>query len=129
MTGLTANGNYLYLSSLNENTAYRYTLPGVAGRISYTFYAGYTGTCDIGWCANGDIWVASVLPDVPLRRYNDNNNCVDLIESSLVPSATGVTVDPEGNLWVSDMENDLIYRIQLDTSLSSTTWGAIKASY
>ena len=129
MTGLAANGNYLYLSSTSQNYAYRYTLPGIAGRLSYTFYSGYTGTRDIGWCDNGDVWVASVNPTVPLRRFNDANYCVDFIESSLVPNARGVTVDPEGNLWVSDVENDKIYKIQLDTSLSHSTWGAIKASY
>jgi len=39
---------------------------------------------------------------------------VDQIESSLVPSATGLTMDDDGYLWASDNTNGKIYKIDPD---------------
>jgi len=39
---------------------------------------------------------------------------VDQIESSLVPSATGLAMDDEGYLWASDNTNGKIYKIDPD---------------
>lgn len=52
------------------------------------------------------------------------------ITSEVIPCAYGVTMDPEGYLWVSDMQNDLIYKIDpYATGLTPDTWAGIKTSF
>lgn len=62
----------------------------------------------------GDIWVACAAPGTPILRYNSSSTIVDQIESSLVPSATGLTMDDDGFLWASDNTNGKIYKIDPD---------------
>lgn len=120
MTGLTARGNFLYVSSVNQNCAYRYTMPGIVSRMVYTIYSGYSNTRDISMDDDGQIWVASGWTSLPLRLYNAQNTLVDYIGSDLIPHAKGVAMDPEGFLWVSDPENDLIYKIDLQVGIGET---------
>ncbi len=113
MTGLSAYGNYLYLGSQAQNRTYRYVLPGIAGRVTSNPYTGYSQTRDIAWTPDSHVWVASDWTSVPLRLYNSTGSWVDYIDATLVPAATGVTIDPDGYLWVSDMVNDKIYKLDL----------------
>lgn len=62
---------------------------------------------------SGDIWVACDAPGTPILRFDEAGSIVDQIESTLVPSATGLTLDDEGYLWASDNINGLIYKIDL----------------
>jgi hypothetical protein len=55
--------------------------------------------------------VACAAPGFPILRYNSSSTVVDQIESSLVPSATGLTMDDAGYLWASDNVNHKIYKI------------------
>jgi len=57
--------------------------------------------------------VACEAPGTPILRYDSGSMVVDQIESSLVPSATGLTMDDEGYLWASDNINGKIYKINL----------------
>ncbi len=117
MTGLEISGSYLYLSSVNQNACYRYSMPGVSGRTIYRTYVGYSQTKDIAINSENHIWVAANHATHTLRLYNASNQMIDFIEPSLVPYATGVTMDPEGYLWVADPVNDKIYKIELLTSI------------
>ncbi len=63
---------------------------------------------------NGDIWVACAAPGTSILRYNSGSTVVGQIESMLVPSATGLTLDDEGYLWASDNINGKIYKIDPD---------------
>jgi len=118
VTGLEASGSYLYLSSVNQNSCYRYTLPDVAGRTTHRFYVGYSQTKDIAINADNHIWVAANHATNTLRLYNASNQVIDFIEPALVPYASGVTMDPEGFLWVADPTNDKIYKIDISTGVA-----------
>ncbi|MFO7627327.1 MAG: T9SS type A sorting domain-containing protein [Candidatus Fermentibacteraceae bacterium] len=118
MTGLEVKGTYLYLSSVNQNSCYRYDLPNVVNRITHRFYVGYSQTKDIAINADNNIWVAANHATNTLRLYNASNQVIDFIEPSMVPYATGVTMDPEGYLWVADPTNDKIYKIDLSTGVA-----------
>lgn len=107
----------------------RYTMPGISGPVNANMYTGYSETRDIAWLDNNIVWVASDWSSVTLRAYNSSGTWIDYITADLVPSATGVAIDPDGYLWVSDMDNDKIYKIDLETSLDMTTWGCIKNSF
>jgi sugar lactone lactonase YvrE len=120
VTGLEVNGSYLYLSSVNQNACYRYLLPDLTGRIAHRTYVGYSQTKDIAISAatpGDNIWVAASNTTHTLRLYNASNQVIDFIEPSLVPYATGVTMDPDGFLWVADPTNDKIYKIDLTLSV------------
>lgn len=130
MTGLEVDGTNLYLSSVNQNACYRYDLPDVLNRITHRSYVGYSQTRDIAIVAfnsQKNIWVAANNATNTLRLYNSSNQVIDFIEPALVPYATGVTMDPEGFLWVADPINDKIYKIDLSTGVgdesSSETQG------
>ena len=118
MTGLEVKGTYLYLSSVNQNSCYRYDLPNVTNRITHRYYVSYSATKDIAINADNNIWVAANHATHTLRLYNASNQMIDFIEPSLVPYATGVTMDPDGFLWVADPTNDKIYKIDLSTGVA-----------
>ena len=122
MTGLAAkDASYLYVSSRNQNAAYRYTAPAIASGVSYTTYTGGSQTRDIAITPEGNIWVASDDPTtMPLRLYNSSNVMIDNISTALVPTACGVTMDESGYLWVSDTENDCIYKIDLTEGIEGS---------
>jgi len=114
VTGLSADGNRLYLGSRNQNRIYYYTLPGIAARQEFTFMTGYSTTCDIAFDGNNDlVWVASENTSLAIKCYDTNNTMVDYISNDMVPNARGMALDPNGYLWVSDIEEDKIYKIDL----------------
>jgi DNA-binding beta-propeller fold protein YncE len=118
VTGLCADGNTLYLSSRNQNRAYKYTLPGITSRLAYTFYTGAGTTCDIAYDpVNKYIWVASESTSIPIRCYDESNTMVDYILPDFIPNARGMALDPSGHLWVSDILNDKIYQVDLFSSI------------
>ena len=114
MTGLSVDGNYIYLSSRNQNRSYRYVLPNITTRTNYAFYTGASMTCDmVVNVPDSIVWVASESPSIPIRCYDTSNTMVDYITPDLIPNARGMAMDPEGYLWVSDIENDKIYKVDL----------------
>jgi len=129
VTGLSAEANYLYLGSRNQNRAYRYTLPTIASRVSYCYFTLYSQTRDIVKTPDNLVWVASDNTTLTLACYNTSGVRVDDIMNDLVPHARGVAMDPDGYLWVSDPVNDLIYKIDLSLSLQHQTWGELKTMF
>lgn len=122
MTGLAAkDANYLYVSSRNQNSTYRYVAPGITSRYTYTQYAGGSQTRDIAITPEGHIWVATDWSSIPLRLYNTSNQMIDHIDNSLIPAARGVTIDGDGYLWVSDIQNDLIYKLDLTEGVGGSS--------
>ena len=84
---------------------------------------------DIAYC-DGNYWYACNDVDYPIRVYDGSGNLVESVGSSVLPAAHGMTFDDEGYLWVSNMNINEIYKIDVTiTSLASTTWGSIKSSF
>jgi len=110
----------LYLGSWSQNRTYRYVLPGIAGMVAVNPFTGYSQTRDIAWMPDGTVWVASDWTSVTLKCHNSSGTMVDYIDASLVPNARGVTVDPEGFLWISDMTTDLIYKVDISEGIGSS---------
>ncbi|MBD3278809.1 MAG: T9SS type A sorting domain-containing protein [Candidatus Aegiribacteria sp.] len=114
MTGLaTVNSSYVYLSSRAQNSTYRYYASTMSSRYHYISYSGASQTRDIAMNSQGEVWVATDWTSMPLRLYDTSDQMVDHITSSLVPGARGVTMDAEGYLWVSDVNSDTIYKLDL----------------
>ncbi len=115
MTGLGAyNNSFLFVSSRSQNSAFRYTAPGISSRHLYLKYAGGSQTRDIAMTPDGYVWVATDWTSIPLRLYNTDDQMIDSIDDSVLPPlARGVTLDDEGYLWVSNVTNDKIYKIDL----------------
>lgn len=113
MTGLAASGSYLYLGSQTQNKTYRYTLPNISNRANFLYFNEFNQTRDIVRTPDNNIWVASDNAGVVLALYNTSNTKIDYIMSYLVPYARGVAMDPDGYLWVSDIVNDKLYKIDL----------------
>lgn len=125
MTGLSAYGNYLYLGSRNQNRVYRYTLPGITAMVSYTYLTGFSTTCDIAMIGADDlVWVASENTSIALKCYDNNSTMVDYVDVGLIPNARGLAMDPNGYLWISDIETDQIH--QLDFSEGVEGGGTIE---
>ena len=113
MTGLSATGSHLYVSSRSQNRVYRYSLPYIDGRDSSTQFGSGSYTRDIARADNGDIWVASDNADAPLRCYNADGTFDKYVDPAIVSSAMGVAIDNEGYVWVSNLETNKIYRIDV----------------
>ena len=114
MTGLSAYGNYLYLGSRNQNKVYRYILHGITTITDFTSLTGFSMTCDIAMIgADNLVWVASENSSLALKCYDDNNTMVDYIGVDLIPNARGLAMDTNGYLWVSDVDADKIYQVDL----------------
>lgn len=129
MTGLSAYENYLYLGSRNQNRVYRYTLPGISTRTEFTYMAGYSMTCDIAMDgANDLVWVASESTALALKCYDSNNTMVDYVDISLIPNARGLALDPNGYLWVSDVESDVIHQVDLTEGIEGSQTVSITPS-
>ncbi|MCD4701037.1 MAG: T9SS type A sorting domain-containing protein [Candidatus Aegiribacteria sp.] len=121
MTGLAANStNYLYVSSRNQNTTYRYTAPSILSRYFYIYYTAGSQSRDIAITPDGNVWVATDWTSITLRLYDTNDQMIDNILGGLVPHACGVTMDESGYLWVSDTENDCIYKIDLTEGIEGS---------
>lgn len=108
MTGLAAHMDYLYLSSRAQDRTYRYSLPGMHGRNASTRFGNDSRTRDIARDSEGLIWVATDDSELPLRCYNSSGRMVSSISGTIISSATGITFDTEGNLWVSNNEEGII---------------------
>jgi hypothetical protein len=129
VTGLSAEDNYLYLASVTQNKAYRYTLPSIVSRTDFATFTDYSETRDIAKVPYSLdlVWVASDNVMVPLACYNTDGVRVAEITYEQVPCARGLAMDPSGYiLWVSDPVNDLLYEIDVSLSLENQTWGALK---
>lgn len=114
MTGLSASGNRLYLGSRNQNRVYYYTLPGIVSRQNFTYMTGFSTTCDIAInTADNVVWVSSENTSLCIKCYDDNNTMVDYIGIDMITNARGMALDPNGYLWVSDIDADKIYKIDL----------------
>ncbi len=114
MTGLSASGNYVFLSSRNQNRTYYYTLPGITTRKDFSYFLGFSTTCDIAMNTTDSlVWVASENTSLAIKCYDTNNTMVDYIGIDMVPNARGMALDPDGCLWVSDIDNDKLYKIDL----------------
>jgi len=113
VTGLSAVGSYLYVSSRSQNRVYRYSLPYINGRNSSTQFGSGSSTRDIARADNGDIWVASDNENAPLRCYSSDGVFERYVDPFIVSSATGVAIDDEGYIWVSNADSDEIYRIDV----------------
>ena len=114
MTGLSASGNYVFLGSRNQNRVYYYTLPGITTRKDFSFLTGFSTTCDIAMnAADSLVWVASENTSLTIKCYDTNNTMVDYIGIDMVTNARGMALDPSGYLWVSDIDADKIYQIDL----------------
>ena len=62
-----------------------------------------------------------------IRIYDTNGSLVGSISSSIVPAAHGMTFDDDGYLWVSNMDTDEFYKVDVNaTALVRTTWAGIK---
>ena len=120
MTGLSAQDNYLYLGSRSQNRVYRYTMPTIYGRVQHVYFNGYNQTRDIAITPDTIVWVASDNVDFPARGYDRNGVVVDYIDAALVSSARGVAIDPDGYLWLSNMDTDEIYKIDLAQGIETS---------
>ena len=124
MTGLSASGNYVFLGSRTQNRVYYYTLPGIATRTDFSFLTGYSMTCDIAMnAADSLVWVASENTSLAIKCYDSNNTMVDYIDISMVANARGMALDPDGYLWVSDIDADKIYKIDLTEGIEGHNQG------
>ena len=129
MTGLSASGNYLFLGSRNQNRVYYYTLPTIATRKDFTFMTGFSMTCDIAMnAADSLVWVASENTSLAIKCYDTNNTMVDYIPVDMVPNARGMALDPNGYLWVSDIDADKIYKIDLTEGIEGGSSGNLDLS-
>ena len=114
MTGLSVSNNHIFLGSKTQNRVYYYALPGITSMNLFSFLTGYSATCDIAMNAADSLaWVASENTSIAVKCYNSNNTMVDYIDVSLIPNARGLTLDPSGYLWISDIDADKIYQVDL----------------
>ncbi|MCD4707637.1 MAG: T9SS type A sorting domain-containing protein [Candidatus Sabulitectum sp.] len=124
MTGLSANGNYVFLGSRTQNRTYYYTLPGITTRKEFTYFSGFNNTCDIAMnTADSLVWVASENTSIAVKCYNTSNTMVDYIDISMIPNARGMALDPNGYLWISDIEADKIYQVDLTEGIEEGNQG------
>ena len=105
--------DYLYVSSRSQNRTYRYSLPGISGRTNSTPFGGNSRTWDIARDSTGRIWAASDDSGFPVRCFELSGNTVIEISNNIISSATGVTIDDEGHLWVSNNDDMTLYRIDV----------------
>jgi hypothetical protein len=121
VTGLaTRDASYIYVGSRNQNITYRYTAPAISSRVTYLAFTGASQTRDIAIMPSGEVWVATDWTAMPLRLYNTSGTMIDNIANTLVPAARGVTIDEDGYLWVSDIVNDKIYKIDLTEGIEGS---------
>ncbi|RKZ02317.1 hypothetical protein DRQ21_09040 [Candidatus Fermentibacteria bacterium] len=122
MTGLSASGNYVFLGSRNQNRIYYYTLPNITTRKDFTYMMGFSTTCDIAFNATDSlVWVASENTSICIKCYDTNNTMVDYIPNTMIANARGMALDPGGYLWVSDIDADKIYKIDLTEGIEEQT--------
>ena len=127
MTGSAVNGTVLYAfgntSGTNQFTVHRYTASSGSSSTQYMTPSDFPGLLpavyDIAYSSEG-IWVARDESDSPILRYNTSGVVTGYVMGTTVPAAAGLTVDPEGYLWVSDPDNDKIYKLDTTTGISES---------
>ena len=80
---------------------------------------------DIAYSSQG-IWVARDEPDSPILRYNTSGVLTGYVMGTTVPAAAGLAIDPEGFLWVSDPENDKIYKLDVTTAIGESSGSVVE---
>jgi hypothetical protein len=124
VTGLSASGNYVFLGSRNQNRVYYYTLPGVTTRKNFTYMLGFSTTCDLAMnAADSLVWVASENTSICIKCFDANNTMVDYIPNTMIANARGMALDPGGYLWVSDIDADKIYKVDLTGGIEEQQGG------
>jgi streptogramin lyase len=115
-----------------KETVERYSLAGSIQTGPYLFQELGISFNDIayeGGDGYGDIWWACNDSAYPVRVYNTAGTLVYSIPSSVIPAAHGICFDDDGFLWVSNLNAEEIYKIDITgTALERSTWGEIKAS-
>jgi hypothetical protein len=74
-----------------------------------------TGYHDIAFLSGGGVWIARDNADSPIIGYTTSGVVAGYIEGSLVSAASGLAVDPDGHIWASNPDNDMIYQIDIIT--------------
>ena len=115
-----------------RETVERYSLSGAIQAGPYLFQELGISFYDIayeGGDGTGDIWFACNDSSNPVRAYNTSGSLITTIPSSVIPYAHGICFDDEGYVWVSDLNNEKIYKIDIiGTALERSTWGEIKST-
>lgn len=68
---------------------------------------------DIGY-RQGDIWFACDDSDSPVKAFNIGGALTDCIWNTVIPAAHGLTFESDQYMWVSNVYEDKIYRINLN---------------
>lgn len=124
--GLAHNGEFLYIASEEEySCSYVEYFASDSAEVYLPFHGVSGDIFDIAY-DGGDIWLAWDNPEQPIQKFAPNGSVVDFVPGSVIETAHGLTLDDTGYLWVSDMDADSIYMIQIVSSLQQTTWGSIK---
>ncbi|NLP04686.1 hypothetical protein GX411_01870, partial [Candidatus Fermentibacteria bacterium] len=108
------SGNILILgtSSGGGHAVESYSYTGTHGSAWALGIASLGTSYDCGYM-NNLVWLACSAADSPVRSYNTSGAIVSTIPGSLTGGAAhGLDTDPaNGFLWVSNMNNDKIYKI------------------
>jgi len=67
------------------------------------------------------VWVASENTSICIKCYDTNNTMVDYIPNTMIANARGMALDPAGYLWVSDIDADKIYKVDLTEGIEEQT--------
>jgi hypothetical protein len=129
VTGITNNGTYLTVlgtSYAGGHVIEQYTYSGTHYTPWLSSLSGLGVSYDCGY-SGGSVWIACNDATYPIKAFNASGIQVGSISGSLISNAArGVDFDSSGYLWVSNPNNDKIYKIGLGTSLERTTWADIK---
>ncbi len=133
MTGASLNGSTLYTFGNGYGTdlytvqKFNPTTGSSTGQyMTPTDFPGLSpAVYDIAFSTSG-IWVARDEADSPILRYNTMGEVTGSIMGSVIPSAAGLAIDIDGFLWVSDPDNDKIYKLDLSSSASDNESFAIE---
>ncbi len=129
MTGASLNGSVLYAFGNAYGTdvyaVHKYNPTTGSQTGSYMTSVDFPGLApnvyDIAYSSEG-IWVARDESDSPVLRYNTSGVVTGYIMGTTVPCAAGLTVDTDGFLWVSDPDNDKIYKVDTSTSVEGSSY-------
>ncbi len=134
MTGAAFNGSTIYAfgniyGSTTQFSVHKYTTSGSSSG-QYMNQLDFPGlqpaVYDIAYSASG-MWVARDESDSPILRYNTSGAVTGYVMGTDVPAAAGLAVDDDGYLWVSDPDNDKIYKVDTTTSIDENTAGVSAA--
>lgn len=108
------NNNHLFVSGLNDYLTSRINV--LTGEIEWTKTASYGQ--GIATTSDGDIWTANNILNTVSRFSNDG-----ILNATILvgKTPTGVAVDREGKVWVVDVGDENIYRIDPATNTIDIT--------